>query len=294
MRVLLATDGSIASQDADWLLARIPFAEPIDLLIAHVAVVPSLAHLRREFPSSVSAIVEEYRSNAAEILKQEAERFDGINGTVETALLDGHAADEIVHLAEEMHRDLIVMGARGQSATQRFFLGSVSLQVASHAPCSVLVTRPSPQLKAEGHRLKLLVCDDGSESSQQAVQMLSEIHWGENVEISIVGVIPTNIGYGTVLGEQLQAIQDSHRQQLEVQLAQTVSLLQKVTPHVSSRVVEQDSVSAAILEVAEESSADLVVMGHRGMSQIKRFFLGSVSETVLRHAGCSVWIVREK
>jgi nucleotide-binding universal stress UspA family protein len=38
--------------------------------------------------------------------------------------------------------------------------------------------------------------------------------------------------------------------------------------------------------------ADLVVMAHRGKSRIERFLLGSATENVLRHAPCSVWIVR--
>lgn len=293
MKVLLATDGSTASHDAQWLLSRIPFREPLELLITHVAAVPSLAHLRREFPSSVNEIVEQHRAHAAELLREEAARFEGINGGVETTLRGGHAAEEIVQLAEETKRDLIVMGARGQTAKQRFFLGSVSLQVASHAPCSVLITRPLDKLKEADHRLKILVACDASESSKQAVTMLAGMHWGEHVEIEIVSVVPTDLGYGTVLGEQLKAIQSENRLHIEEELAWAVRLFDKSTPHVSSRVIEQDSVAAALIDAAEVAGADLVVMGHRGMSRIKRFFLGSVSETVLRHAPCSVWIVRE-
>lgn len=47
----------------------------------------------------------------------------------------------------------------------------------------------------------------------------------------------------------------------------------------------------AILEVAESSKADLVVVGNRGMSGVKRLILGSVSNKVSHHAPCSVLIV---
>ena len=48
----------------------------------------------------------------------------------------------------------------------------------------------------------------------------------------------------------------------------------------------------AILDVAEETHADLVVVGNKGMTGAKRFLLGSVPNKVSHHAPCSVYIVR--
>lgn len=48
----------------------------------------------------------------------------------------------------------------------------------------------------------------------------------------------------------------------------------------------------AILEVANQVNADLIVVGNRGLSGIRRFLLGSVSTKVSAHAPCSVLIVR--
>jgi nucleotide-binding universal stress UspA family protein len=47
-----------------------------------------------------------------------------------------------------------------------------------------------------------------------------------------------------------------------------------------------------ILETAVRRSAQLIIVGSRGMKAIKRFFLGSVSEKILVHATCSVLIIR--
>ncbi len=48
----------------------------------------------------------------------------------------------------------------------------------------------------------------------------------------------------------------------------------------------------AILDVAEESDADLIVVGNKGMTGAKRFLLGSVPNKVSHHAPCGVYIVR--
>jgi nucleotide-binding universal stress UspA family protein len=54
----------------------------------------------------------------------------------------------------------------------------------------------------------------------------------------------------------------------------------------------QGDAADAILDVAEEQQADLVVIGNKGMTGAKRFLLGSVPNKVSHHAPCSVLIVR--
>ncbi|HID71127.1 MAG TPA: universal stress protein [Thermoplasmata archaeon] len=51
---------------------------------------------------------------------------------------------------------------------------------------------------------------------------------------------------------------------------------------------------AKIVEVADEENCDLIVMGTKGRTGLAHFFLGSVTEGVIHHANCPVFIVREK
>jgi nucleotide-binding universal stress UspA family protein len=62
-----------------------------------------------------------------------------------------------------------------------------------------------------------------------------------------------------------------------------------VTASVYSR---QGDPADAILDVAEEQAADLIVVGNKGMTGAKRFLLGSVPNKVSHHAPCSVLIIR--
>jgi len=48
----------------------------------------------------------------------------------------------------------------------------------------------------------------------------------------------------------------------------------------------------AIVDFARDNGVDLIVMGHRGMSNVRRFFVGSVADRVVDHAPCMVLVVR--
>ena len=54
----------------------------------------------------------------------------------------------------------------------------------------------------------------------------------------------------------------------------------------------QGDAADAILDIAEEQRADLIVVGNKGMTGAKRFLLGSVPNKVSHHAPCSVMIIR--
>lgn len=60
---------------------------------------------------------------------------------VETVILEGHPADEILQVAEDRGVDIIVMGTVGRSGITRLLMGSVAEKVTRHAPCPVLVVR---------------------------------------------------------------------------------------------------------------------------------------------------------
>ncbi|MBS7270746.1 MAG: universal stress protein, partial [Candidatus Freyarchaeota archaeon] len=57
-------------------------------------------------------------------------------------------------------------------------------------------------------------------------------------------------------------------------------------------LIERGNVSETILTIAEEEGYDLIIVGCRGLGNIKRFILGSVSDKISKHANCSVLIVR--
>jgi nucleotide-binding universal stress UspA family protein len=170
-------------------------------------------------------------------------------------------------------------------------LGSVSLGVARHAPCSVLVTRSTPRAVR-----RVVVAMDGSEHSLAAVRSVAALRLEPSMTVVLLGVVePVRVPASApaiVQGRLLAAaaqLEHERKQELEQVLAGAAADLRGTGAAVETRTPIA-SPSEAILEAA--SSADLVVVGSRGLGGVKRLLLGSVSESVLREATCPVLIVK--
>ena len=140
-RILLATDGSPHAELA--ALKAVDLAESTDARLHVVAV-------GRTFPAAVYDVYteagsEDLRREAQTILDEQVRKIEEAGGTVAIAHLKmNERRDEaIVHLAEEIGADLIVMGSRGFGGLKRALLGNVADSVVRHAHCPVLVVRPT-------------------------------------------------------------------------------------------------------------------------------------------------------
>jgi nucleotide-binding universal stress UspA family protein len=144
--------------------------------------------------------------------------------------------------------------------------------------------------------MKILLATDGSKFSEAAIKGVVTRIVPKNAEVQILQVVevaaysaPPQMaaGYAPELAER----KDAQMKEAKASVAAAAVDLKAAGFSTSTRVVEADP-RTAILEVAEEWKADLIVMGSQGRKGIKRFLLGSVAESVARHARCSVLIER--
>jgi nucleotide-binding universal stress UspA family protein len=141
--ILFPTDFSERSTAAFHLATALARDYRAHLLVLHVRDVPVAAF--GEFgampPPDVPA--------RAELLDQLRElRPPDESIPVEHLLSDGNPAEEIIHIADDRHCDLIVMGTHGRTGLSRLLMGSVAEEVVRKAPCPVL-TLKSPVPAAE-------------------------------------------------------------------------------------------------------------------------------------------------
>ncbi len=128
-RILLAVDGSKTSDRAlHFLLRELKPAKKGEIEVIVLYVLPPFAY------SEVAVA-------GINLAHRYADRLEDAGYCVHEAYMPGDPADEIVAAAKSRRADLVVAGAKGLSAVERFLLGSVSTKLTRHCPCSILVVR---------------------------------------------------------------------------------------------------------------------------------------------------------
>jgi nucleotide-binding universal stress UspA family protein len=136
-KVLVAIDGS---KQADLALdAAVEIARKFRSDLTVLTVVPiRIGYLAG--PVVVPPVTEEDLQSYRKILEERTKKIDSSGlKSVRTAELEGYVVDAILSYMEKEPQDLLVVGARGLSATGRLFLGSTSDALVHHAACPVLV-----------------------------------------------------------------------------------------------------------------------------------------------------------
>ena len=148
--------------------------------------------------------------------------------------------------------------------------------------------------------MKILVATDGSEDAANALDFTLRFPFPRDSSISVMTVV----GDIPMLPEELDALDESQREQLDEARRKLLEDAEALVQRENARLVADGWPGAAqvrngntvdeILTVAEETDADLIVLGSHGHGLAERFLLGSVSERVLEHAKCSVLIVKKQ
>jgi nucleotide-binding universal stress UspA family protein len=141
----------------------------------------------------------------------------------------------------------------------------------------------------------IVVGTDGSETATQAVRQAVDMASAVGATLELVSA------YAPASEQRLRAERRDApgdvqwamdpRRQVEASLADAAEVARQAGVEVTTHAREGDPADA-ILEVAEERAADLIIVGNKGMTGAKRFLLGSVPNKVSHHAPCSVLIVR--
>jgi len=142
---------------------------------------------------------------------------------------------------------------------------------------------------------RIVVGTDGSDTAAEAVRQAIDLAKLSGAELSIVSAYEP-VPKRRVEGEQLDAPADVQheigpREDVNLVLDAAAATAKKEGIEVQTHPLQADP-AEAILNVAEETNADLVVVGNKGMTGARRFLLGSVPNNVSHHAPCSVIIVR--
>jgi len=250
----VGTDGSDSAQRAVGHAVRLAAATDADLVVVNAfgGVVPTEGHTGAS------------REIGASLLRDMAARH-AEHPRIRPVLRSGDAADVLLAVGAEEGADLIVVGNRGMGP-KRQRIGNVPNRIAHRAPCDVLIAQTTGPAR-EGTYDRVLLATDGSPTAAQALTKGAELAERVGAETLVVSV-----------GPQGRRVAEAAARQLPEAIA-------------ASAVGAEGEPAARIVEVAEERDCDLIVIGNRGMTGMRRF-LASVPSRVVHAAPCHVLLVK--
>jgi nucleotide-binding universal stress UspA family protein len=292
MKVLVATDGSTYGRWALNWVAKLPLVEPPNVMALHV-----LDNAKLLLPFRTNLEVQRVEARSARTLKKATEQLAGLKLDGAVRKEQGAVVQTILKRAPKRN-GLLVVGSQGLDAIDRFLLGSVSTKLIQHAACPVLV------VKGEAVPLRrITLAIDGSDASDKALKfVLSKFQPDRSISkgrrmpihVSVVHVIAPHplapIDVGTTIPWIKQRglkVKETGRRLVE----QSAQKLIKAG-FTAEALCRLGNPAEKIMKVASQQHADLIVMGAKGLADIDRFLLGSVSTRVVQHAHCAVLVVR--
>ncbi len=145
--------------------------------------------------------------------------------------------------------------------------------------------------------MKILVATDGTKHSKAALEKVADFKLSSSDEINIVSVVDMAVPMSVdMYGGYITPTADIEKNVREV----AEKILEDAKDYISEQIKDvavnteilYGSPDSRIVETAEKIKADLIIVGSHGYNRWERILLGSVSNSVVHHAPCSVLVVR--
>ena len=292
--ILYLTDFSDNSKAAYPHAAFLAKHDEAVLHVLHVNVLPSdvspvdkdLAALRTTLTDQLSGVGE--KSSFEEVMASLP--ASAVRAEVEAPTV----AEGIFEYIDQHDIDLVVMGTHGRGGLGHFLLGSVAERVVRRAPCPVLTLRHHPNRSFLPKEIQtILVPIDFSEHSRAALRHAVELAALYEARLELLHVVeetlhPAFYNTGVVSVYDMDPdIEQKAKDRMRTLYADAFGPVRGV--RFSTRY---GHAAHEIVQHTRDFSIDMVVIATHGMTDLERFFLGSVPEKVVRHTPCPVFTVK--
>jgi nucleotide-binding universal stress UspA family protein len=293
--ILVATDFSDT--------ANLTLERALEIARGHGSEIILLHVMQAEMPTVVASemivVPPDYegmlREASSQGLRSAGGRVRAAGVRVREVLEQGPPARTIAACADAIGVDLIMVGTRGHTGLKHLILGSVAEEVVRISTRPVLTVHPGDERPIEPVQ-KILFPTDFSPAADQALRAAIRLLVGSGkARVLLVhtfhiapAVVPLG-GFGSGLEPDFV---ESAQELADKATAPTAKALRDRGFDVEVLVVRGDP-AQVVTELAREHDVDVIVMGTRGHSKIRQWFLGSTAERVVEHAPCPVMTVHE-
>ncbi len=295
-KILVPLDGSETAEKV------LPYARyfagklkiPVHLL-AVIDVAEMALHSSAEKQWFIDRMVEQGRSAGETYLRRVASTFP--DSAASWAVEVGRAADAIIEKGAADTAMLIAMATHGRSGLDRYLLGSVAEKVLRGADNPLLLVRAGASAAEEPVGFKsIMVPLDGSELAESILPMVAGL--AKKLGSDLVLFRAYHLPPGLYVNEAA-LYAEGHGDMIAELRAEAVEYLGKKAAEVGklglaniSTVAQEGFPADEIIAFGRNAPAVLIAMASHGRSGVKRWLLGSVAETVVRHAAGAVLVAR--
>jgi nucleotide-binding universal stress UspA family protein len=268
---------------------------PVELL-AVVDIVEMATHMSADRARYLDTMIEDSVRNSEQYLRGVAGTFPGAN--TKCTVEKGKAEQVIIETAAADKGTLITMATHGRSGINRWLLGSIAEKVLRGAPNPLLLVRATDEAKADlVATLKSIVVPlDGSELAESVLPTVAEL--AKTLKLEVVFFRAYSIPYSAYSSAEGYYAVD-YEELLKAMREEAVDYLEKKTEAVKKLGVDKVSCVAKegfaadeIISLSRKSPDTLIAMCTHGRSGVKRWVLGSVTETIVRHSADPVLVIR--
>ncbi len=291
--ILAATDGSESGERAVSFATGLARKHGASLVLC-TAVDNSTAIASCASPYGFDAgrMIETLDDAAAAILDGAAERAAGAGVSFTKIVLTGRVAEAIVECADARHADAIVVGKHGQSGLERFLLGSTAADVLRRTDIPAFVVPPGCDPDDVAIERVLVALDD-SEPSDAALHFAMRLAEAERASLLLCTAIDTRdlFSKAATYGYDPAPFFEDLRRAAAGTIGEREAAVEARHIAHETTIVNGEPTSA-IVASARLNGADAIVIGTHGRRGLRRMFLGSVAEGVVRDAAVPVAVVR--
>ncbi len=289
--IVAGVDLSAPSDCATQRAASLALTHHAKLVLVHAT--SDDAPIEHADPSVLEQLGEVTAAMRAEVARRLADHVIAIRERgvdVDLVSPEGAPGEVVPQVARDRGAQLICVGTHGTTGISRLLLGSVATAIVRHASCDVLVCRGQDT----GLFRRPLVASDFSPTAARALEHAAELaEPGVPIELVHAWQLPAGSWGASLLGQTRfpwssvrDAVLTAARAKADKLVAANAALGHPL--HVE---LVQGPPATVIAGAAERAGYDLIAVGTHGHRGFRRLLLGSVCESTIRHAPCSVLVV---
>lgn len=278
-KILVAIDGS----ESGWNALRQAFKLASDekCWITVTSVVPP--YEGDMDLTGVNDVLASLRRPCEEALAEARRIADGERALIKTVCEEGETHERIVDLADAENCGIIVMGRRGLRAMERSLVGSVTARVIGHTQRDVLVVPKDTKVGWQ----KILIATDGSRYSAAAAEKAIAFARSYGGRLTVLSVVDVPVEF---YAEAPQAVDDMIKKARG--WVNDIKGQAEAAGITAEAFTGEADAAQAVVKLAKEQQADMIVLGSHGRTGLKRLLMGSVAEKIIGYAPCPVLVVK--